>query len=244
MGTSRDFEHLGADRRCRSFDGMNTMIKNNQSIEIELGPAGSITGDLNLLANPLGLVLFAHGGGSSRFSPRNQFVASRLNKANFATLLIDLLTAKEDEQDQFTRQFRFDVGLLARRLVIVIEWLGKTETTSDLPLGLFGASTGSASAIIAGAVKPAGVKALVSRGGRPDLAGSHIELLRVPTLLIVGEDDEPVIDLNRQAMEKMQCKHDLVIVPGATHLFEEPGVLEIVSEYAANWFSKYLSPMP
>lgn len=218
------------------------MLQDSQSIAIDLGAAGSLIGDLTMLANPVGLVLFAHGSGSSRFSPRNQFVASRLNKSGLATLLIDLLTAKEEELDQFTRQFRFDIGLLSRRLLIAIDWLGKNGAAS-LPVGLFGASSGSASAIIASAVKPNIVKAVVSRGGRPDLACSHLNLLRAPTLLIVGEEDLAVIDLNKVAMEKMNCKSELVVIPGATHLFEEPGALDLVSEYAVNWFAKYLQPV-
>ncbi|MBX9877219.1 MAG: dienelactone hydrolase family protein [Candidatus Obscuribacterales bacterium] len=218
------------------------MLQDSQSIAIDLGAAGSLIGDLTMLANPAGLVLFAHGSGSSRFSPRNQFVASRLNKSSLAALLIDLLTDKEEELDQFTRQFRFDIGLLSRRLLIAIDWSQKNSATCSLPIGLFGASTGGASAIIAGAVKQNVVKAVVSRGGRPDLACSHLNLLRAPTLLIVGEADLAVIDLNKVAMEKMRCKSELIVVPGATHLFEEAGALDLVSEYAANWFAKYLQP--
>ncbi len=218
------------------------MLQDSQSIAIDLGAAGSLIGDLTMLANPAGLVLFVHGSGSSRFSPRNQFVASRLNKSSLATLLIDLLTDKEEELDQFTRQFRFDIGLLSRRLLIAIDWSQKNSATCSLPIGLFGASTGGASAIIAGAIKQNVVKAVVSRGGRPDLACSHLNLLRAPTLLIVGKADLAVIDLNKVAMEKMRCKSELIVVPGATHLFKEAGALDLVSEYAANWFAKYLQP--
>ena len=175
-----------------------------------------------------GLVLFAHGSGSSRRSPRNRYVAKVLNEAGLATLLFDLLTTKEDSIDQRTRHLRFDIGLLAARLKGARDWNRQNPTTSMLNIGYFGASTGSAAALIAAAEQPSGVSAIVSRGGRPDLAGTALTRVQAPTLLIVGGNDHGVIDLNQDAFEHISAEKQLEIVPGATHLFEEPGTLELI----------------
>ena len=185
-------------------------------------------------------MLFAHGSGSSRLSPRNQFVAKRLNDARLATLLIDLLTPDEERVDDYTRELRFDIGLLADRLATCADWLAANAATADLPMGLFGASTGAAAALICAARQPDRVKAVVSRGGRPDLAGALLSAVRAPTLLIVGGRDELVLDLNRSAQKEMTPSTTLVVVPGATHLFEEPGALEEVARLASDWFAKRL----
>jgi putative phosphoribosyl transferase len=215
----------------------------SDSIEFPAGPAGvTLAGSLFMPDRPVGLVAFAHGSGSSRFSPRNRAVADFLNRADLATLLFDLLTAEENEVDRYTRQFRFDIGLLTERLVGAIDWLGDYELSSGLPIGLFGASTGAAAALRAAAERPEAVAAVVSRGGRPDLAHERLPEVRAPTLLIVGGDDGPVIDLNRRAAERLNVEHRLEIVPGASHLFEEPGTLERVQELARDWFLKYLRP--
>jgi dienelactone hydrolase len=187
-----------------------------------------------------GVVVFAHGSGSSRFSPRNQFVAGVLEQAGLATLLIDLLTTGEEAVDQRTRQFRFDIGFLARRLVAAIAWLSQQPDTRHLAVGLFGASTGAGAALVAAAERPDLVKAVVSRGGRPDLAGPALPRVQAPTLLIVGSRDELVIELNRAAFDQLRCEKRLEIVPGATHLFEEPGTLEEVARLARDWFVRYL----
>jgi pimeloyl-ACP methyl ester carboxylesterase len=205
-------------------------------------PAGivSLMGTLAIPAGAFGVVAFAHGSGSSRFSPRNRNVARALNGAGFATLLLDLLTAPEIAHDESTAEFRFDIPLLARRLAFAIDWLAFQPATRPLPIGLFGASTGAAAAMIAAATHPELVHAVVSRGGRPDLAGPALERVRAPTLLIVGGDDAPVIALNRQAARRLQCPHELAIVAGASHLFEESGALDRVTELAANWFQHCL----
>jgi putative phosphoribosyl transferase len=211
------------------------------SIEFTAGPAGvTLSGSLVVPDGAVGLVVFAHGSGSSRFSPRNRAVAEFLNRAGLATLLFDLLTAEENAVDLGTRQFRFDIGLLAERLVGAIDWLGRYDATSGLSIGLFGASTGAAAALLAAADRPGTVAAVVSRGGRPDLAEERLADVRAPTLLIVGGEDVPVIELNRWAAEQLKSVHRLEIVPGATHLFEEPGALERVAELARDWFRKYL----
>ena len=183
-----------------------------------------------------GIVLFAHGTGSSRFSPRNQFVAHELNGAGLATLLIDLLTAEEERSERETGHLRFDIGLLAERLLAATD-----AEQSGLPLGYFGASTGAAAALVAAAERPERVGAVVSRGGRPDLAGEALPRVRAPTLLIVGGDDRQVLELNRQAMARLRCETELKIVPGATHLFEEPGTLERVAELASAWLKRHLA---
>jgi len=205
-------------------------------------PAGTVSlkGTLAVPAGASGLIAFAHGSGSSRFSPRNRNVARALNGAGFATLLLDLLTASENERDELTAEFRFDIPLLARRLTFTMNWLAAQPLTRLLPIGLFGASTGAAAALIAAAICPELVRAVVSRGGRPDLAGAALEAVCAPTLLIVGGDDVQVIALNRQAARRLRCPHEVAIVAGATHLFEEWGALDRVTELAANWFQHYL----
>ncbi|HSU96011.1 MAG TPA: alpha/beta family hydrolase, partial [Gemmatimonadaceae bacterium] len=186
--------------------------------------------------------LFAHGSGSSRFSPRNKFVADILRESGFATLLLDLLTQEEESVDVRTRELRFDLQLLAHRLVDAIDWLAHQELTRELPIGLFGASTGAGAALMAAARRPEQVQAVVSRGGRPDLAGDALAAVHAPTLLIVGGDDKVVIDLNRAAMAQMSSAVRLEIVPGATHLFEERGALDAVANLARRWFTDYLAP--
>lgn len=206
-------------------------------------PVGAVAleGALTIPVGARGLIVFAHGSGSSRFSPRNRNVARALNAAGFATLLIDLLTAPENARDVSTAEFRFDIPLLARRLVFALGWVSSQPATRALPIGLFGASTGAAAALIAAATRPGLVRAVVSRGGRPDLAGAALEEVSAPTLLIVGGDDAQVITLNRQAARRLRCAHELAIVAGATHLFEEWGALDRVTELATNWFQHYLS---
>jgi putative phosphoribosyl transferase len=198
-----------------------------------------IEGNLRLPAGAKGVVLFAHGSGSSRFSPRNQYVANVLNKAEIATLLIDLLTKDEEKVDMRTRQFRFDIDLLTERLISAAEWLNGNARTRNLKLGIFGSSTGAAAALIAAAKLPGDVAAVVSRGGRPDLAMEHLAEVRAPSLFIVGGRDAVVIDLNRKAMAEVSAKKNLEIVPGATHLFEEPGKLEEVAKLATSWFLQH-----
>jgi len=196
-----------------------------------------------ILAIPVrarGIVLFAHGSGSSRHSPRNRFVASELNDAGLATLLIDLLTAEEEAVDNYTAELRFDIGLLAERLVGATDWLGSKSETCGLQVGYFGASTGAGAALVAAARKPDRVGAIVSRGGRPDLAGPILSLVRAPTLLIVGGNDHPVIGMNREALARLEVEKEMNIVPGATHLFEEPGALEEVARLATAWFIRFL----
>jgi putative phosphoribosyl transferase len=187
-----------------------------------------------------GLVVFAHGSGSSRFSPRNQFTAQELNKAGLATLLFDLLTAGEDAVDQVTSQYRFDIPLLAKRLVGATDWIRKTPDVAALKVGYFGASTGSGVALIAAAERALYVGAVVSRGGRPDLARGYLHSVKAPTLLIVGGEDREVIALNQEAMAQMSAEKELVIVPGATHLFEEDGALQKVAVLAGDWFLRHL----
>ncbi|MCC7009703.1 MAG: alpha/beta fold hydrolase [Acidobacteria bacterium] len=189
---------------------------------------------------PAGIVVFAHGSGSSRHSSRNRFVARRLEDAGFATLLADLLTAGEERIDRVTAEFRFDIDRLARRVVAISDWLAGEHEYAALPVGLFGASTGGGAALVAAARRPERIAAVVSRGGRPDLAGAALAHVRAPTLLIVGGDDEPVIEMNKDARRQMAGVVSLVIVPGATHLFEEPGTLERVADEAAAWFRRYL----
>ena len=193
-------------------------------------------GNLNILENATTLVLFAHGSGSSRHSPRNQFVARTLNNAGLATLLFDLLTQQEEAIDMRTREHRFNIALLAERLVHATKWAKQQEQTRDLRAGYFGSSTGGAAALVAAAELPQDVGAVVSRGGRPDLAGEALPKVQAPTLLIVGGNDDVVIELNEQARDQMRCEVKLEIVPGATHLFEEPGALEQVAKLASDWF--------
>src|SRR5437016_1909800 len=202
-------------------------------------PAGRATldGNLTIVDQAKGLILFAHGSGSSRHSPRNQFVARTLNDAGLATLLFDLLTPEEESVDIYTREHRFDIGLLAERLVYATNWAKEQEQTRDLRIGCFGSSTGGGAALVAAAELPNEVGAVVSRGGRPDLAGKALSKVKAPTLLIVGGEDHVVVELNEQARAQMKCDCKIEIVPGATHLFEEPGALEEVAKLASNWFS-------
>jgi len=205
-------------------------------------PVDSITleGNLTIPSGAPGVVLFAHGSGSSRHSPRNQLVAAELNRAGLGTLLMDLLTAEEERVDAVTRRLRFDIALLSQRLVGAIDWLTREPATRDRRIGLFGASTGAAAALVAAARRPEAVAAIVSRGGRPDLADEALPLVEAPTLLIVGGNDNLVIDLNEMAAAKMRGEKRLALVPGATHLFEEPGALEEVARLARDWFVTYL----
>ena len=200
-----------------------------------------LSGNLTIPENATALVLFAHGSGSSRHSPRNQFVAGTLNDAGLATLLFDLLTQEEEAVDLRTREHRFNIGLLAERLVHATNWAKQQEETRDLRIGCFGSSTGGAAALVAAAKIPQDVGAVVSRGGRPDLAGEALPKVQAATLLIVGGNDDIVIELNEQARDQMRCKVKLEIVPGATHLFEEPGALENVAKLASDWFSLHLA---
>ena len=205
-------------------------------------PAGRdvLSGNLTIPENAIALVLFAHGSGSSRHSPRNQFVARTLNRAGLGTLLFDLLTPEEEACDSYTREHRFNISLLAERLVHATSWAGQQAQTRDLRIGYFGSSTGGAAALVAAAELPQDIGAAVSRGGRPDLAGDALPRVQAPTLLIVGGNDDVVIELNEMARDQMRCEVKLEIIPGATHLFEEPGALEQVSKLASDWFSLYL----
>jgi putative phosphoribosyl transferase len=187
-----------------------------------------------------GVVIFAHGSGSGRHSPRNRQVAEVLLSAGIGTVLADLLTAEEEDLDASTRGLRFDIPKLAGRVAAIIDWAADRPEAANRPYGLFGASTGAAAALVAAAERPASVRAVVSRGGRPDLAGDYLAGVRAATLLIVGGRDEEVLELNHQAMDKLNTKKELVVVPGATHLFEEPGALEQVAELARDWFTRHL----
>ena len=209
--------------------------------QVQVGNNITLEGNLNIPENPRGVVLFAHGSGSSRHSPRNQFVAQVLHKAGFATLLIDLLTADEEEQDWQTGHLRFNIDLLSQRVLGATNWLTVNPETANLKIGYFGASTGAAAALTAAAERPLAVGAVVSRGGRPDLAGSSLTAVQAPTLLIVGSKDTQVIELNRMALSLLKGEKQLEIIPGATHLFEEPGALEQVAQLASQWFTRYLA---
>src|SRR3954453_1959100 len=200
----------------------------------------ALEGNLLLPENAAGVVFFAHGSGSSRFSFRNRYVAEQLREVGLGTLLIDLLTAEEEQIDMRTAHLRFDIELLANRLIETIEWLEQAKATQTMKVGLFGASTGGGAALVAAARRPDRVAAVVSRGGRPDLAGASLPHVEAPTLLIVGGDDTPVVAMNRDAYRQMQCVRRLEIVPGATHLFEEPSALEQVARLAGDWFMQYL----
>ena len=197
--------------------------------------------DVTVPAASLGVVVFAHGSGSSRFSPRNRYVADTLQGAGLATVLADLLTEDEERVDAHTARLRFDIPFLAERVEVLVDWVSTNEALAGLPVGLFGASTGAAAALVAAADRPQAVRAVVSRGGRPDLAGTALAGVQQPTLLIVGGRDSVVIDLNRQAMEELAGEVRVEIVPGATHLFEEPGTLEQVARLARDWFTRHLS---
>ena len=212
-------------------------------VRIPIAKGAFISASQDLPAQPRGLVMFAHGSGSSRMSPRNQFVAQVLRDAGFGTFLLDLLTEQEDALDRQTAELRFDIDLLADRLVTATRWVRQQTGLGSVPLGYFGASTGAAAALVAAAALPTSVAAIVSRGGRPDLAGEYLLAVRAPTLLIVGGADAQVIMLNRRAMESLRVEHELVIVPGATHLFEEPGALEAVARLAREWFVRQFTAL-
>lgn len=218
---------------------MSTTNVTHQSRQI---PAAGVVleADFGLPGSPRGAVLFAHGSGSGRHSPRNRYVADELNRARLVTVLADLLTQEEEQVDMRTASLRFDIELLAVRVRVLTDWMAGNEPTAGLGVGLFGASTGAAAALIAAAARPATVQAVVSRGGRPDLADEHLHEVHQPTLLIVGQRDPIVIDLNRQAMDRLAGEKRLVIISGASHLFEEPGTLEQVAALARDWFVHYL----
>jgi dienelactone hydrolase len=211
-------------------------VKHHVRIQV---PDGKLAGDLDVPRDAIGMVIFAHGSGSSRLSPRNQYVANLLRQARLATLLVDLLTEDEEREDDLTAAFRFDIPLLARRLVAVIRWVRSSSELRQLPIGLFGASTGAGAALVAAATER-DVRAVVSRGGRPDLAGNMLTHVRAATLLVVGEHDPVVLALNRDALHKLICEKQLIVVRRATHLFEEPGALEEVARLAERWFVRYL----
>ena len=215
------------------------MIHQENEVKIPFGGV-VLNGNLNVPLGAKGIVMFAHGSGSGRFSPRNQYVAKEFNKAKIGTLLFDLLTSDEEEEDMVTAEYRFNIGLLAQRLIGATEWLKKDPLANNCALGYFGASTGAAAALIAAAKLPNSIAAVVSRGGRPDLAADYLPQVVAPTLLLVGGLDAEVIELNRQAMDQMSAERKLVIVPGATHLFEEPGALEEVAKLSKDWFLRYL----
>ncbi len=220
------------------------MMPSEQTVSVPAGEV-SLEGNLAIPANASGIVVFAHGSGSSRHSPRNRFVAEALQQAGLATLLFDLLTTEEEHVDVRTAHLRFDIPMLARRVVAAIDWLEDDARSGALKPGCFGASTGAAAALIAAAERPARVGAVVSRGGRPDLAGDFLPRVEAPTLLIVGGRDLPVIEMNQDALARLGCAKRLDIVPGATHLFEEPGTLEQVATLARQWFVDSLgSPAP
>jgi len=215
-----------------------TLSTEERPVRVDAGRV-TLEGDLSVPPHARAVVLFAHGSGSSRFSSRNKRVAAFFNDSAFATLLIDLLTPNEDEIDAHTREYRFDIGRLAERLIGAVEWLAREPATAKLPVALFGASTGGGAALVAAAESPDRVAAVVSRGGRPDLAGPALARVRAPTLLIVGGDDEAVIELNRAALAQLTAPARLEVVPGATHLFEEPGALDEVARHAAAWIESY-----
>jgi putative phosphoribosyl transferase len=218
----------------------NENVLKFQDIEIPIDDKVTIKASLNFFDRAKGIVLFAHGSGSSRFSSRNRYVAGVLGQAGLASLLIDLLTEEEERVDLVTRWLRFDIELLAVRVVGATKWLLANDELGKLKIGYFGASTGAAAALVAAAELDKNIAAVVSRGGRADLAGEALSKVKASTLLIVGGNDLVVIDLNKQAMEKLRVEKELVIVPGAGHLFEEPGALAHVAKYAANWFMQYL----
>jgi putative phosphoribosyl transferase len=208
-----------------------------RELRLQVSPTDLIRGDLAMPSEARGLIVFAHGSGSSRRSPRNRQVAAYLERLGLATLLLDLLTEAEEDDDRRDGHLRFDIGLLAQRLELAVTAVQEEPNTSLLPIGLFGASTGAAAALVAAARQPQRISALVSRGGRPDLAGDALEAVRAPTLLIVGGLDRTVLQLNREAAERLRCPHHLVVVPGASHLFEEPGTLDEVARLAGDWFT-------
>jgi putative phosphoribosyl transferase len=256
-GSQTQHTPIPAAVRCRpDADGIVTWVPADDSpghsattmvtaVErsVRIPQAGDVVIDGDLVVPELagGVVVFAHGTGSGRRSPRNRAVATELRRAGLATLLLDLLTEEEEQIDLHTRRLRFDIELLARRLAVAAGWLRSSPELTDLPIGYFGASTGAAAALIAAADQPQGIAAVVSRGGRPDLARDRLDRVRCPTLLIVGGADRTVLDLNRQALAHLKTEASLEIVPGATHLFEEPGALDTVAQLAQRWFSRHLT---
>jgi putative phosphoribosyl transferase len=208
-------------------------------------PVGGVTlpGELELPPDALGLVLFAHGSGSSRFSPRNQKVAQTLRRHRLGTFLFDLLTAEEEQAETYTRHLRFNIPFLAERLTVVTRWVLDRATPRDMDAGFFGSSTGAAAALVAAAELRETIRSVVARGGRPDLAGDALQRVAAPTLFIVGGEDKPVIALNEEAYDQLQCQKALRVIPGATHLFEEAGALDLVAEMAAEWFGNHLHPL-
>lgn len=221
---------------------MYPMDDSVQALPVHI-PVGreTVEADLVVPRGARGVVLFAHGSGSGRHSPRNRFVAEQLNRQGLATLLLDLLTVEEEHVDAFSARLRFDIGLLAERLILATTWVQRQDSVGALPIGYFGASTGAAAALVAAAEHPADIAAVVSRGGRPDLAGDKLPAVKAPVLLIVGGDDTVVIEMNRGARERLRAPSKLVVVPGAGHLFEESGALEEVARLAGAWFSAYLT---
>jgi dienelactone hydrolase len=221
---------------------MASMTIDEAPVRVGAGPV-ALEGNLSVPGGARGVVLFAHGSGSGRHSPRNRFVARQLVSAGLGSLLVDLLTGEEERAEAYTRHLRFDIGLLAGRLVGATDWLAAHAPTAPLSVGYFGASTGGGAALVAAAERPDRVAAVVSRGGRPDLAGDALPRVTAPTLLIVGGGDEPVIGMNEWALARLGSPAKrLEIVPGATHLFEEPGTLEEVARLAADWFTRHLTP--
>lgn len=218
----------------------NSDTSSETLVRINAGPV-TLEGNLTIPGGAEGVVLFAHGSGSSRHSPRNRYVAGVLNQARLATLLIDLLTSDEEEVDMRTAELRFNIPLLAGRLTAATDWLLENESTNFMKIGYFGASTGAAAALVASTERPKAVNAIVSRGGRPDMAGEALPLVQAPTLLIVGGDDTQVITLNEIAYDRLQSEKEMRIIPGATHLFSEPGTLEAASRLATEWFTRYLA---
>ena len=221
--------------------GLTAVIPKESAVKVPAGKAISLEGDLVRPDPAGGLVVFAHGSGSSRKSPRNRFVAQFLQQAGLGTLLFDLLTAAEEVEDLRTGRYRFNIPFLAERLMAVTDWLPANPDLQGAALGYFGASTGAAAALVAAASRQDVIRAVVSRGGRPDLAGPALSQVKAPTLLIVGGNDHPVITMNREALEKLSSEKELVIVPGASHLFEERGTLEEVARLAARWFRNHLA---
>jgi len=215
-----------------------TVLTDERPVKVVAGRV-TLEGDLSIPPHPRAVVLFAHGSGSSRFSSRNKRVAEQLRERGFATVLLDLLTPDEESLDAHTGEYRFDIGRLAERLVGATEWLGAETATTKLPVAIFGASTGGGAALVAAAEIPEQVAAVVSRGGRPDLAGEALARVRAPTLLIVGGNDETVLELNREALAQLRATARLEVIPGATHLFEEPGALDEVARHAAAWIDTY-----
>lgn len=221
----------------RGSDGVKSASMNE--VQISSGKA-TISGNLEIPSGAKSIVLFAHGSGSSRFSPRNTYVARLLNREKIGTLLVDLLTMEEESIDEYTGQFRFNIDLLAERLIDSTNWIKKSSEAPNFTIGYFGASTGAAAALIAAAKLSNDVKAIVSRGGRPDMAEDYLPKVKAPTLLIVGGDDQEVLELNKQAFAQLHSEKKIEVVPGATHLFEEPGKLKTVAELAIDWFNRYL----